>query len=130
MNEQLSTADFVAATNREEDFREQEQNFGGAGAARARSEEELSGPLLAEGFSREMRTRWDSIQGSFIDDPRSAVQHADELVASAIKKLAESFASERQGLEQQWAQGGDASTEDLRLALRKYRAFFQRLLSV
>ena len=61
---------------------------------------------------------------------RQAVERADALVASAIKRLAEIFANERSSLEEQWARGGDASTEDLRVALRRYRAFFDRLLSV
>jgi len=136
MSEQLSTADLAAAgsrDNRNDDqyFREEEQQrFQGAGSARARSEEEYAGPLLPDEFSQDMRHRWESIQAGFVDDPRVAVQQADELVASAIKKLAESFASERGNLEQQWGRGGDVSTEDLRVALRKYRAFFQRLLSV
>jgi hypothetical protein len=77
-----------------------------------------------------MRTKWETIQTGFVDDPRVAVQHADELVATAIKRLAESFAEERAKLEQQWSTGNDVSTEDLRQALRRYRTFFQRLLSV
>jgi uncharacterized protein (DUF2236 family) len=87
-------------------------------------------PLLAPDTSQEMRARWESIQTRFIDDPASVVKEADELVSSAIKRLSETFARERSNLEQQWAQGKDASTEDLRLALRRYRAFFQRLLAV
>jgi CHAD domain-containing protein len=58
------------------------------------------------------------------------VQQADELVAQAIKRLAETFADARNGLERQWASGDDVSTEDLRVALRKYRTFFERLLTV
>ena len=87
-------------------------------------------PLLPGEFSDEMRTRWETIQTAFVDDPRVSVQRADELVASAIKRLAETFAQERSQLEQQWSAGKDVSTEDLRQALRRYRAFFQRLLMV
>jgi len=65
-----------------------------------------------------------------VDEPRKSVENADSLVAAAIKRLAEIFARERSSLEQQWAQGGDVSTEDLRLALQRYRSFFDRLLSV
>ena len=65
-----------------------------------------------------------------MDEPRAAVQMADELVAEAIQKLAESFAGERNRLEQQWDRGDNVSTEDLRVALQKYRSFFRRLLSV
>ncbi|HWC97832.1 MAG TPA: hypothetical protein VG456_13805 [Candidatus Sulfopaludibacter sp.] len=87
-------------------------------------------PLLPRDFSDDMRTRWEAIQTGFVDDPRVSVQRADELVASAIKKLAESFADERGRLEQQWSRGNDVSTEDLRQALRRYREFFNRLLTV
>jgi len=90
----------------------------------------FTGPLLAHDASDEMRSRWESIQTRFVDDPSSAVRDADELVSSAIKRLSETFANERANLERQWSQGKDASTEDLRLALRRYRAFFQRLLAV
>src|SRR5215469_4579304 len=64
-----------------------------------RSDEPYTGPLLPGDFSGEMRTQWEQIQTGFVDDPRVSVQHADELVATAIKKLAESFAAEREKLE-------------------------------
>ena len=77
-----------------------------------------------------LRTRWHAIQTGFVDEPRKAVQEADGLVASAMKRLAEVFAQERSGLEQQWDRGDSVSTEDLRVALQRYRAFFERLLAV
>jgi hypothetical protein len=77
-----------------------------------------------------LRTRWKEIQTAFVDEPRKAVEQADGLVASAMKRLAEVFAQERSGLEQQWDRGDSVSTEDLRVALQRYRAFFDRLLSV
>ncbi len=77
-----------------------------------------------------LRTRWKEIQTAFVDEPRKAVEQADGLVASAMKRLAEVFAQERSGLEQQWDRGDNVSTEDLRVALQRYRAFFDRLLSV
>lgn len=92
--------------------------------------EQSAGPLLTSDAVQEFRSRWDQVQAAFVDDPRSAVKQADELVASAMKRIAESFAEQRRGMEQQWDRGDDVSTEDLRLALRKYRAFFQRLLTV
>jgi hypothetical protein len=95
-----------------------------------RTDDGFSGPLLAHDASEEMRSRWESIQGRFVDDPSTAVREADELVATATKRLSDTFASERAKLEQQWSQGNDVSTEDLRLALRRYRAFFHRLLAV
>ena len=66
----------------------------------------------------------------FVDEPRQAVEKADALVAGVMKRLAEVFAAERERLEKQWDRGDSVSTEELRLALRRYRAFFGRLLSV
>lgn len=65
-----------------------------------------------------------------MDEPRRAVEQADSLVATTVKRLAEIFADERTKLEQQWSRGDQVSTEDLRIALRRYRSFFSRLLSV
>lgn len=77
-----------------------------------------------------LRRRWEAIQASFVDEPRRSVEDADVLVAGAMKQLAEIFAEERSGLERQWDRGDDVSTEDLRIALKRYRAFFDRLLNV
>jgi hypothetical protein len=88
-------------------------------------------PLFAEDATNELRGRWDDIQTGFVDEPRTSVEQADALVAEVMKRLADSFATERQALETQWARGDDAaSTEDLRVALRRYRSFFDRLLSI
>lgn len=86
--------------------------------------------LLPPDFIQDLRTRWDRIQTGFVDEPRAAVQQADELVASSVQKLTESLSQARNNLEHQWAHGQEANTEDLRLALRRYRTFFQKLISV
>ena len=126
--EPLSTADLASAGRREA---EAARPRTGEGEQHREKNEELgSGPLLAQGVAQELRSRWDAIQTGFVDEPRTAVQQADELVALAIKHLAESFAEQRNQLERQWDRGDDVSTEDLRIGLQKYRAFFQRLLSV
>jgi hypothetical protein len=77
----------------------------------------------------QMRSRWGEIQSEFVDAPKRSVEEADQLVATAIKRLADSFAGAKSGLEGQWQRGGDISTEDLRMALRRYRSFFDRLLA-
>ena len=82
------------------------------------------------GEANDLRARWDAIQVAFVDEPRRAVAQADNLVAGTMKRLAEIFAEERSKLESQWDQGENISTEDLRLALRRYRSFFGRLLSI
>lgn len=86
--------------------------------------------LLSAEQAKEFQVRWDSIQVGFVDEPRSAVEQADNLVAGAMRRLAEIFADERAKLEGQWDRNESVSTEDLRLALRRYRSFFGRLLSV
>jgi len=87
-------------------------------------------PLFPEDVAGDFRSKWDRVQTGFVDEPRKAVQEADELVAQAIKRLAESFAEERNRLERQWDRGDQVNTEDLRVSLQTYRAFFQRLLSI
>jgi hypothetical protein len=52
------------------------------------------------------------------------------MVAELMKRLAEVFAEERRQLETRWERKDQVSTEDLRLAMRRYRSFFERLLSV
>lgn len=87
-------------------------------------------PLFPETVASDFRSKWDRIQAGFVDEPRTAVQQADELVAQAIKKLAESFANERNRLESQWDRGDQVNTEELRVSLQTYRSFFQRLLAI
>jgi hypothetical protein len=86
-------------------------------------------PLFPEDELHNFRARWDQVQTSFVDEPRQAVEQADSLVANVVKRIAEQFSAERATLEQQWAQGDNVSTEDLRQALRRYRSFFDRLLT-
>ncbi|MFF6984697.1 hypothetical protein ACFZAV_45355 [Streptomyces sp. NPDC008343] len=86
---------------------------------------QLLTPQDEEGF----RTRWQDVQNKFVDDPREAVHTADALVADVMQQLATTFADHKQELEGQWNRGEQANTEDLRQALRHYRAFFNRLLT-
>jgi hypothetical protein len=93
------------------------------------SDEEVSA-LFADDACHALWKRWDDIQAGFVDEPRRAVQDADSLVAETMQQLANTFARERGNLEQQWGRGDNVSTEDLRIAFRRYRSFFKRLLSV
>jgi hypothetical protein len=79
--------------------------------------------------ANQLRSRWGDIQAGFVDEPRRAVEQADSLVAETMKRMAEVFARERAHLEGQWDRGDQVNTEDLRIALQRYRAFFDRLLS-
>ncbi len=96
---------------------------------RVHSEAAQPNPLFAQDELRSFRARWSDVQTSFVDEPRTAVELADNLVANVIKRIAEQFASERQELEKQWDRGEDVNTEDLRQAFKRYRAFFDRLLA-
>jgi hypothetical protein len=87
-------------------------------------------PLFSESETGEFRSRWSNIQTGFVDEPRRTVEDADKLVAAVMQRLAEGFANERSGLEKQWDKGDDVSTEDLRVALQRYRSFFDRLLKL
>jgi hypothetical protein len=108
-------------------------NVGGgfsAGTATAPALDKQVVPLFSAEEAKDFRARWDVIQVSFVDEPRQVVEQADSLIAVAMKRLAEMFAAERARLESQWDRGDNVSTEDLRLALQRYRSFFGRILSV
>jgi hypothetical protein len=93
-------------------------------------EERPYAALFEDDEARGFRSRWEGIQTGFVDEPRAAVEQADALVAQLMKRLAEVFSDERASLEQQWDRGDQISTEDLRVALKRYRSFFERLLSL
>ncbi len=99
-------------------------------AQRETGEEGQLAALFLPDVAKDFRSRWDAVQISFVDDPRLAVQQADELVAQVMKSLAETFSNERTKLEAQVDLTDKASTENLRLVLRRYRSFFERLLSL
>ncbi|MFF9408532.1 hypothetical protein ACF1B0_23865 [Streptomyces anandii] len=93
------------------------------------AEEGAAPALLTADEEQSFRDRWQEIQGRFVDDPREAVHSADGLVADVMRTLATTFARHKQDLEGQWSQGERVDTEELRRALRRYRSFFNRLLS-
>ena len=130
----LSTADLVAAGDRRLDDRRMEEErpmHDEAASEHAPAMEQPRGEPLAALFlpeqAEQFRTRWDQVQIGFVDDPRQAVSQADELVAQVMRDMAETFAAQRAAIE---AEVGDADTENLRMALHRYRSFFQRLLAL
>lgn len=74
------------------------------------------------------RTRWDQVQTGFVDDPRQAVEDANQLVDEVTSRVMETFTRGRSALEEQWSRGDDVTTEELRVALQRYRSFFDGLL--
>jgi len=139
--EQLRTAD-LAGTRNANDVAQADVDAGRAKPVRSERNADLqaeprpgsaaadSTPLFPDEQLKDLQARWDDIQTGFVDEPRSAVEHADSLVASTMQQLAEAFAKERSKLEQQWDRGDNISTEDLRMAFQRYRSFFRRLLSL
>lgn len=136
----LSTADISSAMTQPQDNTpqnaagtttvENRPTDAGMPDSQSQSQGGTSAPLFQSDQTDTFRSRWQDIQSTFVDDPRHAVEQADHLVADIMKQLADLFANERSKLEQQWEQGEDVSTEDLRVALQSYRSFFDRLLSV
>jgi len=130
----LTTADLAAAaeipTVRREIGRDVEATVIAKKTSDVTKENEELAPLFLPDVAKDFRSRWDAVQGSFVDDPRQAVRQGDELVAHVMQSLAETFSSERARLESQVEPTDKASTEDLRVALRRYRSFFERLLSL
>lgn len=108
--------------NQEENRKLKDKNRNG-------SKEEDFAPLFENDESERFRTQWLEIQSRFVDDPSVSVKEADDLVAEVIKNITRSFADKRISLESQW-KSGDVSTEDLRVAMKRYRSFFNRLLTL
>lgn len=86
--------------------------------------------LFDPAAAKDFQGRWQTIQVAFVDEPKGAVEQADKLVEEVLSKLQASFSRERNELEHAWSGGDEASTEDLRQAIRRYRSFFNRLLSI
>ena len=140
-DERLTTADIAnsprptqitnatADEGRDPNFPDLRNETAASAAETTAAENDGHAPLFPENELNDLRSRWDKAQGMFVDEPRKAVEDADALVASAVKRIAELFAEERAKLEKQWDRGSEVSTEDLRQALRRYRGFFDRLLS-
>jgi hypothetical protein len=91
--------------------------------------------------------RWDEVQAHFVDDPEAAVADAQHLVDEVmgargypvgdIQRQQEDVSVESPGVVNHYRRArdiarrndaGEASTEDLRLAMQHYRALFESLL--
>jgi hypothetical protein len=69
--------------------------------------------------------QWPAIQAMFVDDPKGSVQRAAGAADEVVKAFVASIEREQVALRAAWE--NDASTEDLRTALQRYRAFCGRL---
>ncbi len=123
----LTTADLATSTQAPTGQRAEVRHRDAPVQTYAAMQEQLA-PLFVPEVADDYRARWDIVQKGFVDDPRQAVRQGDELVAEVMKTLAETFSEERAALESQLDQKHQTSTETLRIALRRYRSFFERLL--
>ena len=114
---------------RENAFEKKEQKMAAGVPTPAPQDLNTPTPLFSQSDVGDLRGRWSNVQASFVDEPRRAVEEGDKLVATVMQRLAEGFANERSKLEKQWDRGDNVSTEDLRVALQRYRSFFDRLLN-
>jgi hypothetical protein len=130
----LTTADFATTANRPATSVQADRPVLEAintdGVQTAIKEDVKLAPLFTQDAATDFRSRWDVVQRSFVDNPQDAVRAGDELVAQVIKSLAETFASQRSELEGGHEHTQESTTENLRLSLRRYRSFFERLLSI
>jgi hypothetical protein len=76
--------------------------------------------------TEDFRSRWESVQIGFVDDPQLAVQDAQQLLSAVVDELVEGF---RTQLDQTLRADGEPSTDDLRYTFRRYRVLFERLLT-
>ncbi|HET8644297.1 MAG TPA: hypothetical protein VFO85_02335 [Vicinamibacteria bacterium] len=125
-----TTADLVARRRREAGEEATQPVRAPAGTAAAVADQPEQSPFFDGDEGARFRALWQEIQTAFVDDPRRAVEQADRLVAQVVERLVDVFADERSRLEGQWTQGREANTEDLRVALQRYRSFFGRLLAM
>jgi ATP-dependent helicase YprA (DUF1998 family) len=122
--EELAASRTRAGTSAETPATLETERGGATSATQAR--EDVS--LLSEEDRADFMRRWEDIQVRFVDDPQGSVKEADALVAEVMQHLAGTFAEEKRQLEGQWSHGDESSTEDLRIAVQRYRAFVDRLL--
>jgi hypothetical protein len=102
---------------------------GGGNAQGSGADVEERAPLLPGDDAQGFRQRWENLQREFVDQPREVVEHANDLVSELMQAISAGFNEKRSSLEAQWERGDDVSTEDLRIVLKRYRSFFNRLLS-
>jgi hypothetical protein len=114
----------------QDEYRQGEHQAAAEPASVDTAEPSTEKALFADNELSDLQSRWADVQAAFVDDPRESVHKADGLVSDVVEHITTNFSQARSHLEEQWGRGEDVSTEDLRVALRSYREFFQRLLAV
>jgi len=129
MNQEKREHEMEAVKERDSSDDKQREEMNWENQPSKKMTDEFVSPL-DEDKADEFRAHWRKIQTGFVDDPRNSVEKADKLVENVMNSITETFAKERSSLEDQWNRGTEASTEDLRLAIKRYRSFFNRLLTL
>lgn len=99
------------------------ENGMGRGAERGA---EHDAELVPAGSRADFESRWREIQAMFVDEPREAVRRANALLEEVVRSVMAGFSERTAALEQR--PDANANTEQLRQALRSYRALFDRVL--
>jgi len=107
----------------------EEQPTAAAPVPTSATDEDTGAVLFGDDQVDKFRNRWRELQADFVDDPMRAVRGADELVDEVMRTLSEIFAEHKTELRGQWQGDGPGETEELRVALRRYRSFFDQLLN-
>jgi hypothetical protein len=97
--------------------------------AGTRTDDEPRERLVSADHAAAYGSRWDAVKGTFVDEPREAVAQADALVGEVLDELETLFREQRRQIERS-LDSDETSTEELRIALGRYRSFFDRLLAV
>lgn len=118
-----------AGTARADESTEDDGGARRASGDDSQAAEQKNATLIAPDRAREYQGRWTELKGEFVDEPRRAVRGANELVGEVLDELEALFRRQRDELERD-LDNEEASTEDLRLALGRYRSFFDRLLTI
>jgi hypothetical protein len=89
-------------------------------------------PVLAlfdTGSTERFRDRWQQLQLRFIDDPHAVAGQAASLVDEVVIALRDAVDRQRAALDD-WQSSQDGDTERLRVAVRRYRDFLDRMLGL
>ena len=120
----VTSVDDGVVAGPDQDAGEVDEPAAGRGAAGSDGEPYLSPVQVAD-----LQRRWGAVQAGFVDDPRRAVEGADDIVAEVVGALQAAIDDRRRELAEPWRDHADASTDALLVAFQSYRSVFERVLS-
>ena len=98
--------------------------------ARAETAESTDAMLFADSELSGLRSRWIEVQSAFVDDPATACRRPTAWSPMSSTSSRRGSPAPARTSRSSGARGEEVSTEDLRIALKRYREFFERLLAV